>query len=70
MMEDTTSQALKDRYEGSVCCHHWIIDEPSGPISEGVCRRCSAVKKFKNFVEQTSWADEPMAPPGEPLDGS
>ena len=70
MIEEATSQALKDLYDGSMCRHYWMIDEPSGPVSKGVCQRCNAVREFKNFVEETSWADEPMAPPGGASDAS
>ncbi len=30
------------------CTHFWIIEEPSGPTSKGVCRYCGAVKEFLN----------------------
>ncbi len=30
--------------------HRWRIDEPSGPISLGVCKECGAEKQFKNWL--------------------
>jgi hypothetical protein len=30
------------------CVHHWLIESPAGPTSEGRCRRCRAVKTFSN----------------------
>lgn len=28
--------------------HHWVIAEPSGAVSEGVCRVCQARRLFNN----------------------
>ena len=30
--------------------HHWIIEEPSGPLSGGRCKSCGASKAFKNWL--------------------
>jgi len=30
------------------CIHHFIIEEPNGPQSEGVCKNCGAEKQFSN----------------------
>lgn len=30
------------------CTHHWRIDEPNGPVSEGVCQKCGVVRMFVN----------------------
>lgn len=30
--------------------HRWRIEEPSGPMSKGVCRECGATKEFKNWL--------------------
>ena len=30
--------------------HRWRIDEPDGPISQGVCKECGATKTFKNWL--------------------
>jgi len=37
--------------EGAGCCHYWLIGEPQGPVSEGVCRKCGEVRQFNNYVE-------------------
>ena len=29
--------------------HHWIIDSPNGPTSEGRCKSCGAEKDFINY---------------------
>ncbi len=32
-------------------CHHfWLIEEPSGPTSTGVCKICGAHKEFLNTI--------------------
>ena len=35
------------------CKHHWVIDRPNGPLSEGVCLRCGEKREFTNSVEFT-----------------
>ncbi|MCZ2111219.1 MAG: hypothetical protein LC118_16890 [Dehalococcoidia bacterium] len=30
--------------------HRWRIDEPSGPVSQGVCKECGATRTFKNWL--------------------
>ena len=30
------------------CQHHWLIEEPAGPTSHGVCKRCGAEREFFN----------------------
>lgn len=35
--------------------HHWLIDEPSGPISMGCCIGCGKEKEFKNWLAETDF---------------
>lgn len=47
MAQATTDKELKaqaDHY------HRWRIDEPSGPVSLGVCKVCGTTKEFKNWL--------------------
>ena len=37
------------------CKHHWIIDSPNGPISEGVCELCGVRQEFKNSIPISGW---------------
>lgn len=30
--------------------HHWIIDTPSGSVSEGRCRDCNETRTFRNSL--------------------
>ncbi len=34
--------------EAPICRHHWRIDPPEGPTSEGLCRRCGERRTFLN----------------------
>ena len=34
--------------EQEMCCHHWRLEAPAGPTSEGVCQDCGAVRAFQN----------------------
>ncbi len=37
------------------CVHHWRIEEPNGRESQGVCKRCGAIKAFANSNESVMW---------------
>lgn len=32
--------------------HRWRIDEPNGPVSEGVCKICGVTKQFRNWLSE------------------
>jgi len=32
--------------------HRWILDEPNGPVSNAVCRRCGAERRFRNWLDE------------------
>jgi len=34
------------------CRHHWLIEAPSGPTSEGVCLDCGARRMFSNVSQE------------------
>ena len=36
------------------CAHHWVIDRPNGPMSDGVCQRCGERREFTNSAEVAS----------------
>ena len=40
------------------CSHHWIIGDPEGPTSSGVCKHCGAKRDFMNYFEGSSWGSE------------
>lgn len=35
--------------------HRWIIEEPSGATSRGVCRICGTEKEFRNWLESSDF---------------
>ena len=37
------------------CKHHWLIETPNGPVSEGVCQRCGEKRGFMNSGASTPW---------------
>ena len=39
----------------SDCVHHWVIDEPNGPTSNGTCKVCGAAREFKNSIQGSGW---------------
>lgn len=41
----------------TTCAHHWIIESPSGPISKGTCRRCGAVREFRNYLDVSVYSN-------------
>ena len=43
---------------GPQCCHHWVIQPATGPVSSGVCQVCGEVREFKNYVEASTWGDD------------
>ncbi len=38
----------------SKCSHFWVIGEPNGEESRGVCKYCGAVEKFWNSISGAS----------------
>ena len=47
MAEKTTQTAQRPAADHF---HRWRIDEPSGPMSRGVCKVCGVEKEFKNWL--------------------
>ena len=41
-----------DSHQHSPHAHHWMIDEASGPTSQGRCRGCGAEKTFRNWPNE------------------
>jgi hypothetical protein len=36
--------------DAPACLHHWIIEPPQGPLSQGICQVCQEVREFKNSI--------------------
>ncbi|MCB9487066.1 MAG: hypothetical protein R3B97_16845 [Dehalococcoidia bacterium] len=45
----TTAEAMK------VHRHHWLIDEPEGSSSRGVCKHCQESRYFRNWLAETDF---------------
>ena len=37
--------------------HHWVIDPANGPFSWGRCRHCGARRRFRNWLDEPTWAN-------------
>ena len=37
------------------CAHHWVIEAPNGPVSQGVCKRCGDGRGVDNSMYGTAW---------------
>ena len=48
------------------CCHHWVIEPADGPISLGVCRKCSESREFRNSIVDAERDVNDDAPAGSP----
>lgn len=47
-----TTQVLETPTEEiSVCRHYWIVEQPSGSTSSGVCKICGATRSFPNSAQ-------------------
>jgi len=44
--------------EETTCGHHWQITTANGPVSTGVCRKCSEVRSFNNSLENAGWKED------------
>lgn len=41
------------------CTHHWVIETPVGPVSQGNCKICGEGREFDNFpTAATYWEDD------------
>ena len=40
------------------CIHHWIIEPPEGPVSNGICKKCGTESQFRNYLPHSIWEGE------------
>ena len=57
MAHEQPIASLHEIQEPDLCRHHWVIQPATGPVSQGVCQACGAVRDFQNYVESASWSD-------------
>src|SRR3989344_7710667 len=41
--------------QGDICRHHWIIETPNGPTSNGTCKNCGDERPFVNYKVDESY---------------
>ena len=46
----------KSKMDPKDCTHHWVIDSPNGPQSQGSCKVCGAEREFMNYLESSAWS--------------
>jgi hypothetical protein len=56
----TRTSSLKEMARRD-CRHHWVIETPDGPTSEGRCKRCGEQKSFLNVFEDVLHAQQQNA---------
>ncbi|MCH7837770.1 MAG: hypothetical protein IIC26_04605 [Chloroflexi bacterium] len=37
------------------CVHHWILNQPNGSMSRGVCKRCNKRRSFPTVTSRAYW---------------
>ena len=58
-------EVAMEEIKASRCQHHWLLEDPSGPMVKGCCQTCGATKQFpvelhrrvygRNPQEQSPW---------------
>ncbi len=38
-----------------LCHHYWVIQQPSGRYSEGVCKLCHGTRQFQNWLPESDF---------------
>jgi hypothetical protein len=51
MVNVITRPPTENSESGASCCHHWVINEPAGAVSDARCKRCGARREFFNVFE-------------------
>ena len=41
--------------EDEDCTHHWVLDQPNGPMSFGLCKLCGVTEEFPNSLAGSNW---------------
>ena len=60
MAVETKQQPLAPA-DAPMCQHHWVVEAPAGAESRGICRKCGAIKGFRNATEDFVWQEERSA---------
>lgn len=60
------SEVISQDTAAPQCCHHWVIEPADGPISLGVCRKCSESREFRNSIVDVERDNNDDTPAGSP----
>ena len=55
MRRKTNTVAEKPVANKVKCHHHWVIENPQGKTSKGVCKYCGEEKEFDNYWPNLWW---------------
>ena len=58
MVQQASRPVSGDDQDKEACRHHWLIEAPTGPMSNGVCQLCVEVREFKNYIEAAPWGED------------
>lgn len=45
-------------YPPITCQHHFLIESPNGPTSDGVCKKCKEKRTFHNSLHVDGWSSD------------
>ena len=48
----------REEEQATQCRHHWLIESPGGPTSNGVCRNCGSERVFRNYLDGARWTED------------
>jgi len=57
MMRHKLKTACEKPIAKDKCRHYWVLENPNGPVSKGVCKLCGAERKFNNRFLDLWWED-------------
>ena len=57
MVQQASRPVAGNEQQVETCQHHWIIEAPTGPVSNGACQICEEIREFKNYIEAAPWGD-------------
>lgn len=49
-MVESSRESLEREPFSERCVHHWVLESPSGPISQGACKKCGQIREFPNIL--------------------
>ncbi|MFL2756030.1 MAG: hypothetical protein ACJ0BE_02070 [Dehalococcoidia bacterium] len=46
---------MNKRINDENCVHHWVLAQPNGPFSSGLCKLCGDTEEFPNSLAGSNW---------------